>query len=65
MTSRTLQSDLGFYERLLPTGGEGLQFRGFMGVRKSPGSLRYQMVVLQSGKGRAEFLGGYELMLTD
>ena len=61
---QSLQSDLGFYQRLLPTAGEGLQLRGFEAERQSPGRLRYQMVVLQSGKGRAEFLGRYELLLT-
>lgn len=61
---QALQSDLGFYERLLPTAGEGLQVRGLQADLKAPGRLRYQMVVVQNGKGQAEFLGRYELVLT-
>lgn len=61
---QALQSDLGFYERLLPTAGEGLQVRGLQAELKAPGRLHYQMVVLQNGRGRAEFLGRYELLLT-
>ena len=59
-----LQADLGFFERLLPTDGEGLQLRGLQAEAKGPGQLRYQMLVVQNGKGKPEFLGRYELLLS-
>lgn len=61
---QALQADLGFYERLLPPSGAGLQVRGLQAELKSPGQLHYQMVVVQHGKDRAEFVGRYELLLT-
>ena len=61
---QTLQGDLGFFQRLLPTTGEGLQLRGLQAEAKAPGQLRYQMLVVQNGKGSTEFKGRYELTLT-
>ena len=61
---QTLRADLGFFERLLPTAGEGLQVRGLQAEPKTPGQLRYQMLVVQNGKRIAEFKGRYELTLT-
>lgn len=57
----TLQSDLGFYQRLLPTSGDGLQVRGLQAQAAAPGRLRYQMVLVQNGKSPAEFRGRYEV----
>jgi type II secretory pathway pseudopilin PulG len=59
-----LQEDLGFFERLLPTAGDGLQLRGLQAEAKAPGQLRYQMLVVQNGKGAAPFSGRYEVVLT-
>jgi hypothetical protein len=59
-----LQSDLGFFERLLPSKGEGLELRGLMAEAKSPGQLRFQMLVMQTGKDLAPFKGRYELVLS-
>ncbi|MBC7957286.1 MAG: hypothetical protein H7Y33_15610 [Cytophagales bacterium] len=59
-----LQADLGFFERLLPTAGDGLQLRGLQAEAKAPGQLRYQMLVVQNGKPTAEFKGRYELLLS-
>ena len=61
---QTLQADLGFFEKLLPTAGEGVQLRGLQAEAKAPGQLRYQMLVVQSGKASAEFKGRYELTLS-
>ena len=61
---QTLQADLGFFQRLLPTAGEGLQLRGLQAEAKAPGQLRYQMLVVQNGKGNTEFKGRYDLTLT-
>ena len=61
---QTMQADLGFFQRLLPTAGEGLQLRGLQAEAKAPGQLRYQLLVVQNGKGNTEFKGRYELTLT-
>lgn len=58
-----LQADLGFFERLLPAQGEGLQLRGLQVEAKAPGQLRYQLLVMQTGKGASEFTGRYEITL--
>ncbi len=63
-----LQSDLGFFERLLPAGGTGagggsLAVRGFQASVDSPGHLRYQVLVMQAGKAPVAFNGRYDLVL--
>ena len=60
---QALQADLGFFQRLLPSGSEGLQLRGLQAEVKVPGQLRYQMLVVQDAKG-AEFNGRYEVLLS-
>ena len=59
-----LQADLGFFQRLLPTGGEGLQLRGLQAETKTPGQLSYQMLVVQNGKDMPDFQGRYEVLLS-
>ncbi|MBI5272285.1 MAG: hypothetical protein HY856_21750 [Burkholderiales bacterium] len=61
----TLKADLGFFERLLPVAGsaEGLVVRGFQVEPLAPGELRYQLLVMQSGKAARPFDGHYELTL--
>ena len=56
-----LKADLGFFERLLPSSGEGLAVRGLQAELLQPGLLRYQLLLMQSGKSPAEFKGRYEL----
>ncbi len=58
-----LQADLGFFERLLPSGTDGLQVRGLQAEPKAPGQVRYQMLVVQNGKPVGDFKGRYELLL--
>ena len=59
-----LKSDLGFFERLLPTGaGVGLTIRGLQAEVQSPGHVRYQLLVVQAGKTLPEFNGRYEVLL--
>jgi hypothetical protein len=60
---QALQADLGFFQRLLPSGEEGLQLRGLQAEAVSPGQLRWQMVIVHNGKAQAEFKGRYELLL--
>lgn len=59
-----LRQDLGFFERLMPAEGEGLQVRGLMAEPGDPGQLRFQMLVMQHGRNVAEFNGRYDLLLT-
>ena len=61
---QALQADLGFFERLLPSSGEGLQVRGLQAEVLAPGQLRYQMLVVQNGKVTTDFRGRYERSLT-
>lgn len=61
---QALRSDLGFYEKLLPSKGEGLQLRGLQAEISAPGQLKYQLLVVQSGKAPAEFKGRYDLLLS-
>lgn len=60
-----LQADLGFFEGLLPVSSDGVQVRGLQAdVRSLPGQVRYQMMLMQSGRAAAEFNGRYELHLS-
>ena len=59
-----LQADLGFFEKLMPLSAEeGLQLRGLQADARTPGQLRYQLLVMQSGRNVAEFAGRYEVLL--
>jgi hypothetical protein len=59
-----LKADLGFFERLLPAAGDGLAVRGLQAEAIQPGQLRYQLLVMQSGRSPPEFRGRYELQLS-
>jgi hypothetical protein len=59
-----LKADLGFFERLLPASGDGLAIRSVQAEIVQPGQLRYQILVMQSGKAPSEFKGRYQLQLT-
>lgn len=62
---QALQADLGFFERLLPASGEaGVQLRGLQAESQGAGELRYQLLVMQTGKAPAAFNGRYDLLLT-
>lgn len=58
-----LKADLGFFERLLPAAGANLAVRSLQAESVQPGQLRYQLLVMQSGKAPAEFKGRYELQV--
>jgi hypothetical protein len=60
-----LRDDLGFFEQLLPAaGGTGLQVRGLRLEPMGPEQMRFQMLVMQNLRSKAEFIGRYELKLT-
>jgi hypothetical protein len=59
-----LKADLGFFRRLLPTvATDGLSIRSLQAEVKTPGKLRFQMLVMQNGKSAADFVGRYEIVL--
>lgn len=60
---QALEADLGFFERLLPAGGQPLQLRALQAETVAPGQTRYQMLVMQPGRSPAEFKGSYEIVL--
>lgn len=63
--NRTLRDDLGFFERLIPTGsGEGLAIRGFHAEVLPSQQLKWQVLVLQPNKNAPEFKGRVELLVT-
>ncbi len=61
----SLKADLGFFERLLPTGAdEGLSIRGLQIQMQDGGQLRFQLLVMQTGpKGKPDFNGKYAFTL--
>ena len=62
---QTLQADLGFFERLLPAVDDGgLQLRGLQIDTAEAGRMRYQVLVMQSGKNAPDFKGRIELTAT-
>ncbi len=60
-----LKNDLGFFERLLPAGAgdTGLSIRGLQAEVVDAGQLRYQLLLMQTGRGRSEINGRYEVSL--
>ncbi|MFN9281464.1 MAG: DUF6776 family protein [Rubrivivax sp.] len=67
--TRTLKADLGFFERLIPSSGpglqvRGLQVRGLQAQAQAPGQLRYQMLVMHNARSAAEFAGRYEMLVS-
>ena len=60
--NRGLREDLGFFERLMPTGGnEALAIRGLQAEVLSGTQLKWQVLVLQPVKNAPEFKGRLEL----
>lgn len=59
----SLKADLVFFERLLPATGGGMKVRALHAEVESPGQVRYQLLIMQPGKG-ADFSGNYDFQLT-
>jgi hypothetical protein len=58
MENRTMRADLGFFEKLIPAGGgEGMAIRGLQAELQNGNKLKWQVLVIQSGKNPAEFNG--------
>ncbi len=62
MENRSLRDDLGFFEKLIPASGvDGLAIRGLHAEMLGDRTLKWQVLVIQSGKNPAEFNGHLEL----
>jgi len=62
---QALEADLGFFERLLPTAaGQPLQLRALQVDAPVPGQMRYQLLVMQTGKAPPAFRGRYHIRLS-
>ncbi len=65
MENRMLRDDLGFFEKLIPsTGGEAMAIRGLQAEMQNDAKLKWQVLVIQSGKNPAEFNGRLEVSFT-
>ena len=64
--NRALRDDLGFFEKLIPTGGnEGLAIRGLQAESLNAGSqLKWQVLVIQPTKNSPAFNGKLEITLS-
>jgi hypothetical protein len=64
--NRALRDDLGFFEKLIPTGGnEGVAIRGLQAESLSAGSqLKWQVLVIQPTKNAPAFNGKLEITLS-
>lgn len=60
--NRTLRDDLGFFEKLIPSAGvDGLAIRSMQADLLGGNKLKWQVLVIQSGKNPAEFNGRLEV----
>ena len=60
--NRTLRDDLGFFEKLIPAAGaDGLAIRSLQADMLGNGKLKWQVLVIQSGKNPPEFNGRLEV----
>ncbi len=65
LENRSLRDDLGFFEKLIPaSGGDGLAIRALHAELQNSSKLKWQVLVIQSGKNQAEFNGRLELSFT-
>jgi hypothetical protein len=60
--NNSLRDDLGFFERLIPAGTvDGLSIRGLQADVATPGTLKWQALVMQPGRNTQEFNGRLEV----
>ena len=60
--NRALRDDLGFFEKLIPSAGvDGLAIRSLQADLVGVNQLKWQVLVIQSGKNSAEFNGRLEV----
>lgn len=62
--NRTLRADLGFFEKLIPTGGvESLAIRGLQAEVLGGTQMKWQVLVIQPVKNAGEFRGKLEMSI--
>ena len=60
--NNSLRDDLGFFEKLIPAGSvDGLAIRGLQAEVATPGTLKWQALVMQPGRNTQEFNGRLEV----
>lgn len=63
--NRSLRDDLGFFEKLIPTSEvDGLNIRSLNAELVGGKTLKWQVMVIQSGKNQAEFNGSLKISFT-
>ena len=63
--NRSLRDDLGFFEKLIPTGSAGgVSIRGVQGEMQPDNALRWQVLVIQPSRNASEFAGRLEIMFS-
>jgi len=63
--NQALRSDLGFFERLMPsTGSDEMSIRGLQVERVAAGQLKWQVLMIQAQKNAPDFKGSLEVAFT-
>lgn len=62
--NQNLRSDLGFFERLIPAGGDALAIRGLQAERLSATQWRWQVLMIQAARKAPDFKGALEISFT-
>ena len=59
--NQALRNDLGFFERLIPAGGDALAIRGLQAERLSATQWRWQVLMIQAARNAPDFKGALEI----
>lgn len=63
--NQALRDDLGFFEQLIPAiGTQGIAIRGLQAERTEPTQVKWQVMVMQSGKKMPDFSGRLEVSVS-
>ncbi|HSX93556.1 MAG TPA: DUF6776 family protein [Hydrogenophaga sp.] len=62
--NQALRNDLGFFERLIPAGGDALAIRGLQAERLSATQWRWQVLMIQAARNAPDFKGALEISFT-
>jgi hypothetical protein len=59
-----LKGDLGFFEKLLPTGDDDFSIRGLQVESRTAGELRLQLLMIRPGRHAGDFSGRLQIVLS-